>query len=136
MCLLGALLSARWQSRQGEIKTSIFSGRAKVCLRKDERIGRRLVLVAIKKGSRKMPAEKTKQSYLELYDVEKKQKVAEAPLADIKFIPRTGERIFIPLKGHWDCYTVAAVEYFLGETPTGEPSLTFGRITLYVEESK
>ena len=83
-----------------------------------------------------MAAEKTKQSYLELYDVAKKQKVAEAPLADIRFIPRTGERIFIPLKGHWDSYTVAAVEYFLGETPAGEPFLTFSRISVYVEESK
>jgi hypothetical protein len=78
------------------------------------------------------------QSYLELYDVGKKEKVAEAPLAGIRFIPRTGERIFIPRKGpeHWDSYTVVAVEYFLGETSEGQPALSSGKITLYVEESK
>jgi hypothetical protein len=86
----------------------------------------------------KMATEKANQTYLELYDVEKKEKVAEAPLAEIRFIPRTGERIFIPVKGpkDWDSYTVVAVEYFLGETSAGEPSLSFGKITLYVEESK
>jgi hypothetical protein len=86
----------------------------------------------------KMATEKANQSYLELYEVEKKEKVAEAPLAEIRFIPRTGERIFIPIKGpkHWGSYTVVAVEYFLGETSGGEPSLSFEKITLYVEESK
>ena len=90
-----------------------------------------------------MASKKEQASYLELYDVAKKEKVAEAPLAEIKFIPRTGERIFIPLGGSkaWDSYTVVAVEYFLGyDQSTGEPSRSvsggFGRITLFVEESK
>lgn len=90
-----------------------------------------------------MATEKGKQSYLELYDVAKKKKVATAPLAEIRFIPRTGERIFISLggTGDWDSYTVVAAEYFLGYDPsTGKPSRTvsggIGRITLYVETSK
>jgi hypothetical protein len=91
----------------------------------------------------KMPMKKDTESYLELYDVAKKEKVAKAPLAEIKFIPRTGERIFISHRGpgDWDSYTVVAVEYFLGYDPsTGEPSRSvsggIGRITLYVEASK
>jgi hypothetical protein len=92
---------------------------------------------------KRMPAESENQSFLELYDIAKKEKVASAPLAEIRFIPRTGERIFIPLKGagDWNSFTVVAVEYFLGyEQPGGEPTRTissgFGRVTLYVEESK
>lgn len=90
-----------------------------------------------------MASKKEDESYLELYDVAKKEKVAKAPLEKIKFVPRTGERIFIPLQGagNWDSYTVVAVEYFLGYNPsTSEPSRSvskgIGRITLYVEASK
>jgi len=90
-----------------------------------------------------MASKKEDESCLELYDVAKKEKVAKAPLAEIKFVPRTGERIFIPLQGagDWDSYTVVAVEYFLGYDPsTGEPTRSvskgIGRITLYVEASK
>lgn len=88
-----------------------------------------------------MPTKEDAESYLELYDVAKKEKVAKAPLAEIRFIPRTG--IFIPHSGpgNWDSYTVVAVEYFLGYDPsTGGPSRSvsggIGRITLYVEASK
>jgi hypothetical protein len=90
-----------------------------------------------------MATDEAQESYLELYDVAKKKRVASTPLAQIKFIPRTGERIFISLSGpgKWDSYTVVAVEYFLGyEDSTGAPSRTMssgiGRVTLYVEESK
>jgi hypothetical protein len=90
-----------------------------------------------------MASKKEGESYIELYDVARKEKVAKAPLAEIKFVPRTGERIFIPLSGpkDWDSYTVVAVEYFLGYDPsTGEPTRSvskgIGRITLYVEASK
>ena len=90
-----------------------------------------------------MASKKDDESYLELYDVARKEKVATVPLAGIKYIPRTGERIFIPLRGtrDWSSYTVEAVEYFLGYDPsTGEPSRSvssgMGRITLYVEASK
>jgi len=60
------------------------------------------------------------ESYLELFDVATNEKVAKARLADIRFVPRTGERIFIPLQGpgDWDSYTVVAVEYFLGYNPS------------------
>ena len=90
-----------------------------------------------------MPAKEDAESYIELYDVAKKERVAKAPLAEIRFIPRMGERIFISHNGpgNWDSYTVVAVEYFLGYDPsTGEPSRSvsggIGRITLYVEASK
>jgi hypothetical protein len=90
-----------------------------------------------------MPTKKDADSYIELYDVAKKEKVAKAPLAEIRFIPRTGERIFISHNGpgSWNSYTVVAVEYFLGYDPTtGKPSQSvsggIGRITLYVEASK
>ena len=83
------------------------------------------------------------ESFLELFDVAKKAQVAKVPLASIRFMPRIGERIFLPLDGpeDWDSYTVVAVEYFLGYDPsTGQPSHSasagMGRVTLYVEESK
>jgi hypothetical protein len=82
------------------------------------------------------------QSYLELFDISKKTAVAKAPLAAISHLPRTGERIFLPLHrpGDWEAYTVVAVEYFVG----GEPSASEGpiespgmvRVTLYVERAK
>lgn len=90
-----------------------------------------------------MASKKDDESYLELYDVARKEKVAKVALAEIKYIPRTGERIFIPLRRpkDWSSYTVVDVEYFLGYDPsTGEPSRSvssgIGRITLYVEASK
>ncbi len=77
------------------------------------------------------------ESYLELFGVARKEKVAKALLADIRFVPRTGERIFIPLNGvrDWDSYTVVAVEYFLGyDKSAGEASRSIsggvGGITL------
>jgi len=85
---------------------------------------------------------KEEQSYLELFDISKKTAVAKAPLAAISHLPRTGERIFLPLHrpGDWEAYTVVAVEYFVG----GEPSASEGpiespgmvRVTLYVERAK
>jgi hypothetical protein len=89
-----------------------------------------------------MPETEEKQSYVELFDVSKKSQVARAPLASISHMPRTGERIFLPLHqpGDWEAYTVVAVEYFLGGTrsPTGEPIAAPGmaRVTLYVEQEK
>ena len=60
------------------------------------------------------------ESYLELFHVSKKAQVAKVPLASIRFIPRIGERIFLPLHGpeNWDSYTVVAVEYFIGYDPS------------------
>ena len=89
-----------------------------------------------------MATEIENESYLELYDVTKKETVAKTPFAKVRFIPRSGERIFIALQGpsQWVSYTVLNVEYFLGYDSSGEPSRTgsegVGRVTLYVEPSK
>jgi hypothetical protein len=90
-----------------------------------------------------MATEKENESYLELYDIAKKEIVAKTPLAKIRFIPRSGERIFIALQGpgDWISYTVLDVQYFLGyDSLTGKPSRSgsegVGRVTLYVEPSK
>jgi hypothetical protein len=92
---------------------------------------------------RRMTSKTADESRLELYDVATKEKVAEAPLAKIKFVPRAGERIFIALQeaGDWKSFDVISVEYFLGyDRSTGKPSRSMsagiGRITLYVEPSK
>jgi hypothetical protein len=91
----------------------------------------------------KMATENDNEGFLELYDLTTKQPVARAPLAEIRFMPRAGERIFISMggPGGWESYTVVTVEYFLGyDQSTDEParSLTrgMGRVTLYVEPSK
>ncbi len=82
------------------------------------------------------------QKYVELFDISKNTPVAKAPLAAISHLPRTGERIFLPIQrpGNWEAYTVKTVEYFLGgeplpsEGPLESPGLV--RVTLYVEPSK
>ena len=90
-----------------------------------------------------MTTEKETESYLELYDVSKEEIVAKTSLAKVRFIPRSGERIFIAVQGpgDWMSYTVLDVHYFLGlDSHTGKPSRSgsegIGRITLYVEASK
>jgi len=91
-----------------------------------------------------MAAETQTENYLELFDVAKKEQVGKVPLSLIRFIPRTGERLFLPSSapGKWAAYTVVAVEYFLSHGAAGsQPSVpvgdgAHGRITLFVEESK
>ncbi len=86
-----------------------------------------------------MPELQPEQKYVEMFDVSKKTTVAKAPLAAISHLPRTGERIFLPLHrpGDWKAYTVLAVEYFLAgeplaiEEPLESPGMV--RVTLYVE---
>jgi hypothetical protein len=77
------------------------------------------------------------ETLLELFDVSKKTQVGKVPLASIRFMPRMGERIFLPLDEpeHWALasYTVTSVEYFLGGR---SPSESTDRVTLYVDESK
>jgi hypothetical protein len=75
------------------------------------------------------------ETYLELLDVSTKTQVGKAPLTSIRFMPRIGERIFLPLDEpkHWNSYTVVAVEYFLGGR---SPSESMDRVTLYVEKLK
>jgi len=90
-----------------------------------------------------MATEMENESYLEVYDIDKKESVARTPLAKVRFIPRSGERIFIALQGpgNWVSYTVLDVHYFLGyDSSTGKPARSgsegVGRVTLYVEPSK
>ncbi len=88
-----------------------------------------------------MSGSQQNQSYVELFDISKKESVARASLAAIPHLPRTGERIFLPLHqpGTWERYTVVAVEYFVGsESVAGDRPLDasgMDRITLYVEKS-
>jgi hypothetical protein len=90
-----------------------------------------------------MATEMENESYLEVYDIDKKESVARTPFAKVRFIPRSGERIFIALQGpgNWVSYTVLDVHYFLGyDSSTGKPARSgsegVGRVTLYVEPSK
>ena len=90
-----------------------------------------------------MATEMENESCLEVYDIDKKESVARTPLAKVRFIPRSGERIFIALQGpgNWVSYTVLDVHYFLGyDSSTGKPARSgsegVGRVTLYVEPSK
>jgi hypothetical protein len=95
-----------------------------------------------------MPELQQEQNYIEMFDITTNKSVARAPLAAISHLPRTGERIFLPLlrpgaphqAGEWEAYTVVRVEYFVGGEPlTGEGPLespVLVRVTLYVESSK
>jgi hypothetical protein len=90
-----------------------------------------------------MATEMEDESYLEVYDIDKKESVAKTPFAKIRFIPRSGERLFLALQGpgKWVSYTVLDVHYFLGyDSSTGRPARSgsegLGRVTLYVEQSK
>ena len=85
-----------------------------------------------------MPDNDQDQSYLELFDVSQDAPVGRVPLANISHMPRTGERIFLPLHQdrNWTAYKVVAVEYFLAtsQAPGDAPGLV--RVTLYAEPSK
>ena len=90
-----------------------------------------------------MATEMKNESYLEVYDIDKKESVAKTPFEKVRFIPRSGERIFLALQGpkKWVSYTVLDVHYFLGyDSSTGKPARSgsegLGRVTLYVEPSK
>jgi len=88
-----------------------------------------------------MVAKKKDATYLELYDFSRKELIVKAPLSEIRFIPRVGERILIPVGGpnNWETYTVDAVEYFIGYGRTGQParpsSEGHGKVTLYIKRS-
>jgi hypothetical protein len=85
-----------------------------------------------------MPDTDQNQSYLELFDVTKNAPVGQIPLANISHMPRTGERIFLPLQqqGNWTAYTVVAVEYFLTTSHVSRDAAGLVRVTLYAEPSK
>lgn len=78
----------------------------------------------------------SKERYVELIDVSTNTQIAKKPLAAIRFMPRAGERIFIPQgTGRWKSYTVVNLEYFLGETTRGEPTSAGAEIVIYVKQS-
>jgi hypothetical protein len=88
-----------------------------------------------------MAEQNDNKSYLEFFDITKKECVVRTPLTESRFMPRKGERIFISPHGpgSWVPYTVIGVEYFFGydnsssgPSPRGDSS----RITLYIEEAK
>lgn len=85
-----------------------------------------------------MPDANQDQSYLELFDVSKNTAVDRIPLAKISHMPRSGERIFLPLDqpGNWTAYTVVAVEYFLATDKVSPNAPGLVRVTLYAEPSK
>jgi hypothetical protein len=88
-----------------------------------------------------MPELQQEQNYIEMFDITTNKSVARAPLAAISHLPRTGERIFLPLHrpGDWEAFTVVTVEYFVGgepltsDGPLESPGLV--RVTLYVKRS-
>ncbi len=88
-----------------------------------------------------MPEPDQKGNYLELFDVSKNSVIASVPLDRIKHMPRTGERIFLPLHepGGWVAFKIVDIEYFLRTKPgpleeLEEPGML--RVTIYVEELK
>ena len=85
-----------------------------------------------------MPEQEQKTNLFELFDVSKKSVIATVPLDQIKHMPRTGERIFLPLHqpGDWVPFKIVDIEYFLRtkEGPLEAPGML--RVTVYVEESK
>jgi len=81
------------------------------------------------------------RGFIELYDLTKKTIVSQLPLADVKFLPRVGERILISPTGpgDWESFKIVDVEYFLNYDPVKsapETSSQAGKITLYVEPTK
>jgi hypothetical protein len=78
------------------------------------------------------------ENYLELFDVSKNAAVDRVPLANISPMPRTGERIFLPLQQprNWIAYTVVAVECFLATRHVSPVASGLVRITLYAEPSQ
>jgi hypothetical protein len=85
-----------------------------------------------------VPEKEQKKNYFELFDVSKKSVIATLPLDQIKHMPRTGERIFLPLHEpeDWVAFKIVDIEYFLRtkEGPLEVPGML--RVTVYVEESK
>lgn len=46
-----------------------------------------------------MATEMENENHLERYDIAKKENAAKTPLSKVRFIPRTGERVFFTLQG-------------------------------------
>jgi hypothetical protein len=75
---------------------------------------------------------------LEIVEVGQERTIAQIPLGKVRFIPRVGERIFLPARqpGEWELCDVMMVEYFSDERqPGGGLELSgMGKITLYVRQ--
>jgi hypothetical protein len=88
-----------------------------------------------------MAADNVAGGFIEMLDAVKNLVVSKLPLAQLRFIPRKGERILISVTGQsdWKSYRIVDVEYFLSYDPsTGTPDTPSqaGKITLYVEPSE
>ena len=88
-----------------------------------------------------MDADNIAGGFIELLDVTKNSVVGKLPLAQIRFIPRKGERILVAAAGRsdWKSYRIVDVEYFLSYDPearTPETPSQAGKITLYAEPSE
>jgi hypothetical protein len=75
---------------------------------------------------------------LEIVDVAEERTIATVPIASMRFLPRVGERVFLPSKklGVWELCDIMMVEYFLDEYVAGSQveSSGVGKITLYVRQ--
>jgi hypothetical protein len=75
---------------------------------------------------------------LEIIDVGEERSIATVPMESMRFLPRVGERVFLPAKklGEWELCDVMMVEYFLDGCIAGSEveSSGVGKITLYVRQ--
>lgn len=75
---------------------------------------------------------------LEIVDVGAERTIARLPFEKMRFLPRVGERIFLPSRniGEWELCDVMMVEYFCDERVAGsELDLTgLGKVTIYVRQ--
>jgi hypothetical protein len=78
------------------------------------------------------------EEMLEIVDVCDERTIARMPTGKMRFLPRVGERIFLPGKslGEWKLCDVTMVEYFCDERVAGsELELTgMGKVTVYVRQ--
>jgi hypothetical protein len=83
-----------------------------------------------------MPEQEQNRDYLELFDISDNSAIGTVPIDRVKFVPRIGERIFLPLHqpGDWAEFKVVDIEYFLSTSQSqfGEPGTI--RVTLYAEK--
>lgn len=81
---------------------------------------------------------KASEGTLEIVDVGAERTVARLPFEKVRFLPRVGERIFLPASkiGEWELCDVMMVEYFCDErAPGSDLDLTgLGKITIYVRQ--
>jgi hypothetical protein len=78
------------------------------------------------------------EGMLEIVDVGEERTIARLPVAKMRFLPRVGERLFLPGRtlGEWELCDVMMVEYFSDErVPGSDLDLSgMGKITIYVRQ--